>query len=431
MRLSLKCGESTLSANISDHPSDVLWLEPQRPSSASHGRGRIRSALQSPVGGAPLGDRVSAGQQVAIVTSDVTRPCPSALLLPPVLDELNRAGIPDGDITVVFGLGTHRPHTCDERLALVGPDVNQRVRCIDSDPSDTELIGHTTRGTPIWVFSPVLQADVRVCLGVIEYHYFAGYSGGVKAIVPGVCGQETVQHNHSMMLEPGAETGNIDGNPLRADIDEAGATVGVDFILNVILDDAKRIVATAAGDPLEAHRRGCAQLDSFGRIQVPRLADLVLVSAGGHPKDINLYQAQKALDNALHLVRPGGVVILVAECSEGLGHPTFEAWMQDAEGPDAIIARIKRKFELGGHKAAALAMALKQATIYLVSKLSPGQVRSMGLHPFESLDEAIASAKAALKSDLTLAVMPQGGSVLPQVSANGAGQQVETGCEPR
>lgn len=389
----------------------------------------IRRALGNPIGSSRLADRVSAGQQVAIVTSDISRPCPSAELLPFLLDELNQAGIRERDITVVFGLGTHRPHTRDEQVSLVGPDIYQRVRCIDSDPSSTELVGHTNRGTPVRVFRPVLEADIRVCLGVIEYHYFAGYSGGVKAVVPGVCGHETVHRNHSMMLEQGAVTGNVEGNPVRADIEEAGAMIGVDFILNVILDDAKRIAAIVAGDPLEAHRQGCAQVDAFGRVPVPRLADLVLVSAGGHPKDINLYQAQKALDNALHLVHARGIVILVAECSEGLGHPTFEAWMQDTGGPDAIIERIKRKFELGGHKAAAFAVALKRATIYLVSALPPDQVRSLGLHPFDSLEKAIESARAALGLDATLAVMPQGGSVLPYVLRDRPGKHVEAADE--
>ena len=410
-----KYGLSSLTLSIDDSTARVHLLEPGRAASSSDEDGVIRSALDNPIDSPMLSDLVSPGQQVVVVTSDVTRPCPSAHLLPPVLDELNRGGVQDEDITVVFGLGTHRSHTQEEQVRLVGDVVYRRVRCIDSDPADVRLIGRTSRGTPIAAFRPVLNADVRVCLGAIEYHYFAGYSGGFKAIVPGVCSADTIQHNHRMMTNPNAVTGRLAGNPVREDIEEAGEMVGVHFILNVILDGSKRIVSAVAGHPRAAHRQGCAQLDEFGKATVERPVDLVIVSAGGHPKDINLYQAQKALDSARHIVRPEGIILLVAECREGLGHATFESWMQDPGGPDAIISRIQQEFVIGGHKAAAVAMAMKQATVYLVSALPADFARSIGFHPFESLDEALQSALARVGPSATVAIMPEGGSVLPAV----------------
>ena len=173
-----------------------------------------------------------------------------------MLAELGRAGIRDDDITVVFGLGSHRAHTPQERAQLAGDAVSRRVHCTDSDPNDVAVIGHTNRGTPVAVFRPVLAADVRVCLGVIEYHYFAGYSGGYKTVIPGVAGLETIQRNHCMMTQPEARAGKLTGNPVREDIDEAGAMVGVDFILNVILDEAHQIVSAVAGHPQLAHHEG-------------------------------------------------------------------------------------------------------------------------------------------------------------------------------
>ncbi len=415
LKISLKYGFSSLTLEIDDSAMRVLLLEPGRTLPAQDEARLIRSVLTRPIGSPPLADLVSPGQRIAVITSDVTRPCPSARLLPPMLDELNRGGVRDEDITVVFGLGTHRPHTREEQVRLVGSEVYRRVRCIDSDPTDVQLVGHTRRGTPVAIFRPVLDADIRVCLGAIEYHYFAGYSGGVKAVIPGVCSTDTIQHNHRMMTEPGAVTGNLDGNPVRDDIEEAGEIVGVHFILNVILGEAKRVVTAVAGLPRTAHREGCARLDAFGRATVKRPVDVVVVSAGGYPKDINLYQAQKALDNARHIVRPAGIILLVAECREGLGNRIFEAWMQDPGGPDAILARAQQEFVLGGHKAVAVARAMQQASIYLVSALPTDFARSIGFHPCSSLHEALQSALAQVGPGASVAVMPDGGSVLPVV----------------
>jgi nickel-dependent lactate racemase len=377
----------------------------------------VQAALAEPIGSPGLSRLVTPGQQVVIVTADITRPCPSDRLLPWLLHELNAARIPDRDIAVVFGLGTHRPHTVAEQEALVGPAVFRRVRCMDSDPADVERVGVTTRGTPIDVFRPVRRADARVLLGVIEYHYFAGYSGGVKALIPGVCTEATIQANHRRMTEPGAVTGNLRGNPVRDDIEEAGALVGADFILNVVLDEHQRIVRAVAGHPVLAHREGCAALDAFGRARIDRPADVVVIGAGGSPKDINLYQAQKALDNGRHIVRPGGILLLVAECPEGLGHHTFEEWMRDPGGLDAILSRIRREFVIGGHKAAAVALAMKQAAIYLVSSLPRSLAESLGFVPFSDLETAIAAALHAVGPDPLVAVLPEGGSVLPSVAA--------------
>jgi nickel-dependent lactate racemase len=204
---------------------------------------------------------------------------------------------------------------------------------------------------------------------------------------------------------------------VRDDIEEAGAMVGADFILNVVLDEHQRIVRAVAGHPVLAHREGCAALDAFGRATIDRPADVVVIGAGGSPKDINLYQAQKALDNGRHIVRPGGILLLVAECPEGLGHHTFEEWMRDPGGLDAILNRIRREFVIGGHKAAAVALAMKRAAIYLVSSLPRDLAGSLGFVPFSTLATAMAAALGAVGPDPLVAVLPEGGSVLPSVAA--------------
>jgi nickel-dependent lactate racemase len=269
----------------------------------------------------------------------------------------------------------------------------------------------------------VLEADVRVCLGALEYHYFVGYSGGYKAIIPGASGLDTIKANHRMMTAPGAVPGKWDGNPAREDIDEAGKMVGADFILNVVLDGSKRVASVVAGHPVIAHREGCARLDAFGRVTVEQPVDVVVVSAGGYPKDINLYQAQKALDSARHIVRPGGIILLVADCGEGMGNPTFEEWMTAASGPDEMIARIQKEFVLGGHKAAAVAMAMKQAEIYLISAMPDEFARSIGFHPFDTLKQALGHALARAGGRATVAVIPDGGSLLAAVAERTPGHE--------
>jgi nickel-dependent lactate racemase len=215
------------------------------------------------------------------------------------------------------------------------------------------------------------------------------------------------------MVLPEACAGRIAGNPVREDIEEAAAMVGVDFILNVVLTPKKEIIRAVTGEVTAAHRAGCAFLDTLYRREIDRRADIVIVSQGGAPKDLNLYQTQKALDNASHAVKKGGVVILVGSCKEGLGEKTFEEWMTTAPSSHALIERIRRDFQLGGHKAAAIAMVLENADIYLVSDLAPDFVRSIFLIPFATVAEAYRAAQAKCGADATVLAMPFGGSTLP------------------
>jgi lactate racemase len=410
MKIQIPYGHQQLSFETADISCNLTKLEPQR----AH-VDPVRLALIAPIDSPPLRALVHTEQQVVIVTSDITRPCPSERILPYLMDELAAAGVRDEDVSIIFGLGAHRKHTKEEQVALVGPEIYTRLRCLDSDPAETVWVGQTSRGTPIEVFKPVVQADVRIVLGNVEPHYFAGYSGGSKAIVPGVCSERTIRANHALMVDRRAKSGNIDDNPVRQDIEEGAALVGIDFMVNVVLDNQKNIVVAAAGHPITAHRWACKIVDALSMTPVEKPADIVIVSAGGYPKDINMYQAQKALDNAAMAVKPGGQIIWVAQCPEGLGNPIFEQWMVGST-PEQILERIRNNFVLGGHKAAAIAQVLQRASILLVSDIPAEQVQACGMQPFADLDAAIRAALKRSPSDPVIVVIPEGSSVLPKIS---------------
>lgn len=377
------------------------------------GADEVRRALANPIGAPLLKEVVRPGEKVAIVTSDITRPMPTYVVMPPLLDALYEAGVKKEDITLVFALGSHRHHTPEEMKKLAGERAYAEIKCVDSDPTDCVHMGVTSHGTPVDVFRTVAEADRRICLGNIEYHYFAGYSGGAKAIMPGVSTRAAIQSNHSQMVSEDACAGKLEGNPVREDIEEAGAICGIDYILNVVLDEHKHVIMAAAGDAVNAHREACRFLDRIYRKEIPERADIVLVSQGGAPKDLNLYQTQKALDNAKHAVKKGGIVILIGSCREGLGEGVFEDWMLHSPSPKAMIERIRTDFQLGGHKAAAIAMVLENADIYLVSDLPEDFVRKIFLEPKASAQEALDCAFAKLGKDATVLAMPYGGSTLP------------------
>ncbi|GAG39193.1 unnamed protein product, partial [marine sediment metagenome] len=249
-----------------------------------------------------------------------------------------------------------------------------QINIIDSDMEKCINLGKCKNGTPVDIFEPVAKADRIICMGNIEYHYFAGYSGGSKALMPGVSSHAAIQANHSNMVKEEACAGNLDTNPVRQDIDETGEHIKIDFIVNVVLNSKKEIVMAVAGHYLKAHREGCKYLDKMYRIEVEKQADIAIVSPGGYPKDINIYQSQKGLDNAKHAVREGGIIILVVSAKEKFGEKIFEEWMLN-KTPEEMIVEIKENFKLGGHKAAAIAMILQKTKIYMVSDLDDELVR--------------------------------------------------------
>lgn len=412
--LSLAYGTRSLPVRLpTDNLLAVLETRPgqETPDEAS----LLAAALAQPIGAPRLGDLVRPGQKVAIVTSDLTRPCPSGRLLPPVLTELTRAGVPAEDVTIVLALGLHRPMTPQEIAQALSPQVVERYRVSNHDPQDTLRLGVTSCGTPVELFKPLVEADFRICLGNIEFHYYAGFSGGAKAILPGCASRVTVNANHAMLLRQGASAGQIEGNPVRLDLEEGAAMLGVDFILNVVVDGKHHIVGAVAGEVTAAHRAGCQMVAKRGLVPIPTRADIVLASAGGFPKDINFYQAHKALQNARHAVKPGGTIILVAECSEGIGHAVFESWLFGPLSPQERQVRIQQEFVLGGHLAAAIAAIQEQAQIAIVSQIPAEAWRPSGILPYPTPQEALEAALHRCGTGSTILALPQAVSVLPQV----------------
>ena len=417
MKLEFGFGEGVQAVEVPDRNLLGVLMANEVPKGLTN-EAEVARALAHPIGTPRLGEIVHPGEKIAIVTSDITRPCPTWRIMPALLDELYAAGCRREDIALVFALGSHRHHTPEEQRKLAGERAWAEIRCVDGDPSDCVHMGATDCGTPVDITRIVAEADRRICLGNIEYHYFAGYSGGAKAIMPGCSTREAIQSNHRMMVREEAHAGNLDSNPLRQDLEQAAAICGVDFIVNVVLDEHKQIVRAVAGDLVEAHREGCKFLDQMYLKKIDRRADIVLVSQGGAPKDLNLYQTQKALDNAKHAVKPGGTIILIGSCREGLGEKVFEQWMLSAPTPESMIERIGRDFQLGGHKAAAIAMVLKNAEIYLVSELDDDFVEKIFLKPAKSAQDALDRAFARLGPDATVLAMPYGCSTLPSESVD-------------
>ncbi len=412
----LAYGDSLLKVAL---PEDgVVWLTEQQSSATAPSEERLlHRALQMPYGLPRLSQLVRPGQRVAILVSDITRPCPTARLIPPLLSELARAGVDDKHTHIIFALGSHRQQTAEEQSRLVGDTVFPRIRCEDTDQEQCVEVGRTRRGTPVHVFRPALEADWRVYVGNIEYHYFAGYTGGAKALLPGACSVETISANHSWMVHDSAAAGRIEGNPVREDQEGAATLVGPAFLWNVVLDGQRRIVEAVAGDVTLAHRQGCRKVDELYRVPLAERADIILASAGGWPKDINFYQAHKSLENAAPAVRDGGILILVAECREGIGHARFAEWLTCGDSPERLLQRIQQQFVLGGHKAAAIAKTRRRAVrIFLVSSMDAELVRSMGFTPHASAQAALDAARSEMGHAALLAVMPHAGSVLPALA---------------
>ncbi len=406
MKIPLLYGHGSVSVEVRDENLAGV-IEPNELPAVDDEESAIEEALNHPIG-SRLSDIVHTGDTVAIIVNDITRITPTHKLLPPLVSYLNAIGIPDSDIVIVFATGSHRKHTEDEQRRLVGDEIYDRISCIDHDPDDCRRVGTTGRGTPVEIFAPVLDADCVICTGSIEFHYYAGYSGGLKSLLPGVSSLTSIQKNHALMIHPDAVTGRID-SPVRQDIEEGTLHLS-EFILNVVLNSRMEIVAVVSGDPIKAHRAGVAYVDRMYRIRA-EAADIVITSPGGLPKDINLYQSQKALENAKNIVKDGGTIILVAECQEGLGNPVYERWLDIPR--DELLPKMEHDFELGGHKAVLTSQLAERARLYLVSRIPDDLARRAYFTPVDDVQAALDDAISKHGSGARVLAMPHGGLTCP------------------
>ena len=342
--------------------------------------------------------------------------------MPVFVNEMNRLGVPDENMRIVFSLGTHRVMTHEEMVEQVGKEVASRIKMYNSvatNVDDFEYFGDTSRGTPVWINKLLCDVDHVILTGTIVHHYFSGYGGGRKAILPGCAAMETVRKNHSWMLDPHAGLGIMEGNPCYEDQMEGVALFAKGrslFLFNAVLNAKHEFLKMFAGDYIKAHKVACSFVDEVYGCVIPKEADLVIASCGGYPKDINVYQMQKTMDNAMCAVREGGVVILLAECIEGSGSAKLEETFKRLKTPEAIRKELEDNFQIGANKAFAITRPQSKADFVLVTKLDKDLAKSMHFAATtECVDEAIAIAKQKLGDHPATILMPEGSLTVPRV----------------
>jgi len=330
---------------------------------------------------------------------------------------LHQIGIKKENILFMVATGIHRSNSQEEIKEIFGENIFSAYKFINHDCDDPLIkdLGNLKSGNKLWVNPIVSDIDFIITTGVIVPHYFAGFSGGRKSILPGICGRKTIESNHAQMVHPNARAGNLKGNPVHQEMQEAAEKVGVGFNINVVTDENHKIVEIVAGELLTSWQQGVEICKQIYICPIKKKAEVVIASPGGYPKDINVYQAQKALENAYQAVKPGGTIILLAECSEGYGEPTFEKWIEEANSPDDIIERLKKEFVLGGHKAYAIARAVKEVEVILISSLSPDAVRKLFFIPMENISQATEYIKGKYGEDFQAYILPSGNTVVPQL----------------
>ncbi|MCQ2362495.1 MAG: nickel-dependent lactate racemase [Acidaminococcaceae bacterium] len=380
----------------------------------------VLDAINHPSGGKSLAKKIKPGDTVAFICNDPTRVANSFDFMPILVNEMNRLGVKDEDMKIVFALGTHRLMTEEEMKESVGAEVAGRLKMINSNAKikeDFEFQGTTSRGTDVWIHKEICHVDHVILTGTIVHHYFSGYGGGRKAIMPGCALWETVRHNHSFMLDPRSGLGKAEGNPVYDDQMESVALFakGRDlFLFNAILNAKHEFLKIFAGDYIAAHKEACKFVDEVYGVPINKEADVVIVSCGGYPKDINVYQMQKTMDNAQLAVRKGGVVILLAECEEGSGSAILEETFKRLGSAEAIETELRKNFEIGANKAWAVSRLMVKADYVLVSGLDKAMAKQfLFADCVDTVAKALEYAEKKLGKDYSVILMPEGSLTVP------------------
>ncbi len=379
----------------------------------------VKDALYHPIGCESIDALVKPGMRIAFICNDATRVANTHDFMPLLVNEMNRLGVRDEDMRVVFALGTHRLMSHEEMVEQVGEEVASRLPMYNSDcnkPEDFAYFGATSFGTPVLLNKLICDVDLVIMTGTVVYHYFSGFGGGRKSVLPGVAAMETVRRNHSLMMSPASQLGKLEGNPVYDDQVEGVALFAAKhrlFNFNVILDAQKRFLRIFAGHWLESHLQACKFVEQVYGVPVAREADIVIASCGGYPKDINVYQLQKTMDNAWCAVREGGVVIILGECEEGSGSAALERALEENPSPDAIKEALEKDFRIGANKAFAITRLMKKARFILVSALDKRLAKKLLFDAVDTLEEALKLAESYVGSDYKILLMPQGSLTVP------------------
>jgi len=388
----------------------------------------VNNALDNPIDSPPLNAFLKKGNQVVIIVSDITRYTGADLFLPHLISRINKNGIQDKEITIIFSLGIHRPMTPEEQKRIVSAEIADRIRLENHNSNDINKLislGKTKRGTPVVINQRVAEADKIIVTGTIGLHYLAGFGGGRKSIIPGVSSFEGCVANHLLVLDsektgrhPRARTGILGGNPIHEDMMEACTLLPPIFLFNTILSPNYDIVNFLAGNWETAFYTGCDYIKKIFIIPISHPADLVIVSCGGFPKDINFIQSHKTLDYAMNALKPGGVMILIASCQEGLGHPDFFGWFRFQDLKE-MESELRKNFQINGQTAYATLLKTQSAKVFLLSDLPDSVADAMSMTPVHSMEEALPKAYHLLGDNPSTYVIPYGAAVLPWVEGHG------------
>jgi nickel-dependent lactate racemase len=404
-------GDGTLSATI-PQSAEVTILEPQEVPPKDETR-LLNEAVSDPISSQPLTEFLD-GHDFLVVVNDATRQTPTAKVLKGLEGILK-----DGEPEFLVATGSHRPPTKDEMLSIFGDFQQLFVRRIgyhDSVNSGMVDLGVTSRGTPVRVNKKLLEHDRILLINSVEPHYFAGYTGGRKSILPGVSSYETIEANHRLALEPSARTMSLAGNPVHEDMVEAiqFLDTGKLFSINLVLDGHGRIYFIGAGDIMESFSEAVKYSNEVNSVPIGRHSDIV-VSAASSPSDIDLYQSQKALDNAKLACRSGGTIVFVTECRDGIGKRDFFDLIAEESDPSSVLEKLRSRYRLGWHKAAKMAEMAMEFDILAVTGLRPDEIEHIFMKPYPDLQSAVDQGLENQGSDSSIAVMPMGGLTVPRI----------------
>jgi len=390
--------------------------------------GAVRDALRNPIGTPPLSKIVKSGDRVAILVSDITRAYVKFdQFLAVLLDELNTAGVPDKDIFIMITLGAHRINTDEEIATICGRDVCHRIAIFQHNTHDKDnlvYVGKTSRGVESYVNKQVMAADKVILTGGIVYHLMSGFGGGRKAIMPGISGYDSIQGNHRYCLNavvgqglnPNCGSGKVQANEMALDMKEIGALVNPDFLLNAVFTPQGDFARFVAGHWLEAWEEGCREVERINGIPVDSQADLTIASAGGYPKDINLYQAIKAIDNAHMATKPGGAAIVFMECRDIYEPPEYSEWLK-IKDPLAFELALREQFTVPGYSAFRLTHIARDITLIGVTKPENAEfMHNAGIIAVTDFEEAMKVAKKKIgQTDYSINIMTQSASTVPLI----------------
>ena len=414
MKTTIAFGKTRLGIELPSGPRYSVLHAKSAPAISSV-EAALGAALDSPIGCAPLEAIAQGKKTAAISVCDITRPAPNSVTLPPILERLRRAGMRDENITICIATGLHREATPDELRVILGPEIAARYPIVNHDAKDRQAhrdLGATKRGTPVIIHRAFLDADLHITLGFIEQHLMLGFSGGRKLIAPGLAAQETIKVIHSprFMRESLATEGSIEENPLHAELLEIARMARHDFMLDVTLTHAREISGIFAGDPVKAHAAGVDFLRQTSMECLPEPADAVITSAAGHPLDLTFYQTIKGITAAQHVVKPGGKILVISQCSEGIGSPEFAEKLREYQGPQHFLDSI-RDTPVVADQWQLEKMALverKHPLLIYAPGIKPRQLGSLGQSSYATETEAVQALIAGLAPGATVAVIPDG-----------------------